>query len=162
MHMRVRDEEDADAIRIEAAGETPRLPRRIDQHGRKYRWGDLENNAKELHHTSKSKKYHKQVFDRRSGIIPPAKMSSPHFLERRFNQNQWHVFPRYHHLWLLRCVGFRKKKPTDHVLLLIMSYLLQRLECLRIKAMVRRSRLTVLGWYLNSFASLEMMLFGEP
>ena len=119
----------------------------------------------------KLKKYGKQVFHCRSGVTLRTKLS---LLQSEvteallygcqtwtLNVQHYTFLMRAHHHALLRCVGFRKKKRTDHVI--AYHKLLLRCHCESIEATIKRRRLQWAGKVVRMDNSRlpKAMIFGE-
>ncbi len=173
MHMRVRDGE-AVAMRIEAAGQKYNQVQDFV-----YLGGDINDDAditfeirrRRQRAAWKLRKYCKQVFHPRSGITMKTKISllKSEVIEAllygaetwTLKQTHYDTLRRAHHHHLLRCVGFKKKEKTDH--LIAYHELLERTDCESIEATIRRRRLLWAGKIVRMDDSRlpKVMLFGE-
>ena len=173
MHLRVRDENRSQMF-IEAAGQ-----QYVQTDKFKYLGGIVQDDADitfELRSRRqragfKLKRFCKEAFHPRTGISLKTKMSllKSEVTEAllygcetwTLNRNHFVLLRQFHHHSLLRCVGFQKKKGSDHVL--AYHEVLARTKCESIETMILRRRLTWAGKLVRMDNSRlpKAMLFGE-
>ena len=171
--MRMR-EVDTEELRVQAAGQS--YPQCVNF---TYLGGCINDKAditaeirrRRQRAAAKMRKYSKPVFDRKARIARRTKLS---LVETEvvatllygcetwtLSDTHYRMLRQSHHHYLLRCVGFKKRARTDHLL----SYheLLRNTKVESIESMIRRRRLQWAGKLVRmpNERLPKMMLFGE-